>query len=50
MRHLGRKLSQVYDMRLVADYQGDPLETEDAIWAIEQAQIFVDQVQAAFFD
>ena len=46
----GRALSKVYDMRLVADYEGDPLEFDDAMWAIDEAQIFVDAVQATFFE
>ena len=46
---LGRSLSKVHDMRLLADYQGEPIEEVDAVWAIEQANIFFEAIEATFF-
>ena len=39
---LGKALNKVEDLRLVADYRGDELEPEQALWAIEQARAFVE--------
>lgn len=39
---LGKALNKVEDLRLVADYRGDELEPEQALWAIEQARTFVE--------
>lgn len=38
---LGKALNKVEDLRLVADYKGDPVEVEDAAWAVRQARLFV---------
>ena len=38
---LGKALNKVEDLRLVADYKGDPIETENAAWAVQQAEAFV---------
>lgn len=38
---LGRALSKIYDLRLLADYEGDPPTETKAIWAVEQAEAFV---------
>ncbi|MHB1951801.1 MAG: HEPN domain-containing protein [Acidiferrobacteraceae bacterium] len=46
---LGKALNKVEDLRLVADYKGDPLENEDAGWAVQQAEVFVHAMQSAFF-
>ena len=35
---LGKALNKVEDLHLVADYKGDPIETEEAAWAVQQAQ------------
>ena len=38
---LGRSLSKVHAVRLLADYAGDPPDQDTAAWAIEQAETFV---------
>ena len=38
---LGKAINKVEDLRLIADYKGDNIETEQASWAHEQARIFV---------
>lgn len=45
---LGKVLNKVEDLRLIADYKGDPVEKEDAEWAVLQASIFVTSMQATF--
>lgn len=37
----GRALNKVEDLRLIADYRGDPVTVENAAWALEQAQAFL---------
>lgn len=38
---LGKSLNKVEDLRLIADYKGDPVAAEQAQWAVDQATIFV---------
>ena len=38
---LGKTINKVEDLRLLADYLGDQVEKERAIWAVEQAKLFV---------
>ncbi|MHB8454010.1 MAG: HEPN domain-containing protein [Acidiferrobacterales bacterium] len=45
---LGKALNKVEDLRLVADYKGDPVEPEKAAWAVQQAEIFVHAMQSTF--
>jgi uncharacterized protein len=45
---LGKALNKAEELRLVADYKGDPIEKEDSAWAVSQAQAFVEAMQAAF--
>lgn len=45
---LGKALNKVEDLRLVADYKGDPIENEEAGWAVQQAETFVHAMQSAF--
>ncbi|MGP0059344.1 MAG: HEPN domain-containing protein [Beijerinckiaceae bacterium] len=45
---LGSALNKVQRLRQVADYTGDPVSHEDAIWAVEQAEAFVDAMRAKF--
>ena len=45
---LGRSLNKAEDLRLVADYKGDSISTEDAQWAVEAARAFVDEVDFRF--
>ena len=42
----GRSLNKVEDLRLIADYRGDPVTLENAAWALEQASNFLTAVQA----
>ena len=42
----GRALNKVEDLRLIADYRGDPVTLENAAWALEQAQAFLAAVRA----
>jgi len=46
---LGRALNKVEELRRIADYKGDPLEVSDAAWAVQQAQVFVQAMEALFF-
>lgn len=41
----GRALNKVEDLRLIADYRGDPVTMENAAWALEQAQAFLAAIQ-----
>ena len=43
---LGRSLNRVQDLRLTADYLTPPVPTEDAAWAIGEAEMFVAAVRA----
>ena len=45
---LGKSLNKVEELRLAADYKGDAIDQEDAAWAVNQAQAFVQAMQAAF--
>lgn len=37
----GRSLNKVEDLRLIADYKGDPVTLENAAWALAQAEKFL---------
>jgi uncharacterized protein (UPF0332 family) len=37
----GRALNKAEEIRLVADYNGDPVEAEQAEWMARQAELFV---------
>lgn len=45
---LGKALNKAEELRLIADYKGDPIEKEDAAWAVSQAQAFVQTMRATF--
>jgi len=45
---LGKTLNKAEELRLVADYKGNPVEKEDAAWAVSQAQTFVQAMQITF--
>lgn len=45
---LGRAFNRAEDLRLVADYKGDSISTEEARWAVEHAQLFLEQVDCRF--
>lgn len=42
---LGRALNKVEDLRLIADYKGDPVEGRHAAWAVAEAKVFVQAMQ-----
>lgn len=43
----GAALNKVERLRLLADYTGDPVTTDDATWAVEQADAFIDAVRSS---
>ena len=45
---LGKSLNKVEDLRLMADYKGDSILEEDAAWAVNQADIFVETLRTTF--
>jgi uncharacterized protein (UPF0332 family) len=45
---LGAALNKVERLRLLADYTGDPVSNEDAMWAVEQAGVFVAAIRSKF--
>ena len=47
-KELGRSFNKAEDLRLVADYKGDPISLEDAQWTVQQAQAFVEQVEIRY--
>ncbi len=42
----GRSLNKVEDLRLIADYKGDPVTLENAAWALEQSEKLFAAVEA----
>lgn len=46
---LGKSFNKAEDLRLIADYKGDPLEAQDARWVVDQAGAFVGTIHAQFF-
>ncbi len=44
----GRALNQVERLRRLADYIGDPVSLDNAAWAVEQAEAFVEAMHAKF--
>ncbi len=45
---LGRGLNKAEEIRLVADYKGDSVDPEQAVWVVQQAKAFVHAMQAEF--
>ncbi|MEO5671978.1 MAG: HEPN domain-containing protein [Ramlibacter sp.] len=45
---LGKAFNKVEDLRLVADYKGDLIDGEEAQWAVQQAQAFVEEIEKSF--
>ena len=45
---LGRALNRVEEIRLIADYKGDAVEREQAVWAVDQASAFVKAILVEF--
>lgn len=46
---LGRAINRAEELRLVADYTGQPVDAEQTSWAIENAELFVSTIQAKYF-
>lgn len=44
-KDFGRQLTRAHELRLIADYKGDPIEKPDALAIVEQAKSFVTAVQ-----
>jgi len=42
---LGKSFNKVEDLRLIADYKGDPVDAEQAQWAVDQARSFVEALR-----
>jgi len=47
---IGRAFNQMQEIRLVSDYSGDPIEQEQALWAIEQATLMLEKVKRLIND
>ena len=45
---LGRAFNRAEDLRLVADYKGDSISLEEALWAVRHARTFLEQVGERF--
>ncbi len=42
---LGKSINKVEDLRLLADYLDQEVEREKALWAVEQAKLFVEALK-----
>ncbi len=47
-KEIGRSLNLAHEVRLLADYNGDSVEIEDAARVVEQAEAFVSVMKALF--
>jgi uncharacterized protein (UPF0332 family) len=47
---LGRSLNRVHQVRLIADYKGDPVDMDIAIEVARDAKYFVDSLQKQFLE
>ena len=45
---LGRAFNRTEDLRLVADYKGDAITEEEALWALQHAKTFLEEVEKRF--
>jgi uncharacterized protein (UPF0332 family) len=45
---LGRAFNRTEDLRLVADYKGDPITKEEALWAVHHSKSFLEEVDKRF--
>lgn len=45
---LGKTLNKAEELRLIADYKGDPVEIDAASWAVSEAHSFVQVMQDTF--
>lgn len=48
-KNVGRLLNRAHEIRLIADYNGDSVESADAREMVEQAETFVAAMRAEFF-
>lgn len=48
--NLGRAINRAEDLRLLADYTSDPMDAEQTLWAVEQAEHFVSTIQGTLFN
>lgn len=46
---LGRAINRAEELRLVADYTGEPVDAEQASWAVKHADLFVSAIAVEFF-
>ena len=46
--NLGRILNRAEEIRLIADYLGDPVEPDMAALLVEQAEAFIQEIQVKF--
>ena len=47
---LGRALNQVERIRLLADYTGEEITQDKAVWVVEQAAAFVEAMRGSLTD
>ena len=47
---LGRAFNRLHEIRLIADYSGDPVSVDLALRAIAEAQGFVRAIRSLYFD
>lgn len=46
---LGKSINRVEDLRLIADYKGDPVDAAHAAEAVVQAEAFIQAIKIKFF-
>ena len=44
----GKTLNKAEELRLIADYKGDPIENDAASWVVSEAHSFVQMMQDTF--
>jgi uncharacterized protein (UPF0332 family) len=44
----GKSLNKAEELRLIADYKGDPIESDAASWVVSEAHSFVQMMQDTF--
>ena len=44
----GKTLNKAEELRLIADYKGDPIESDAASWVVSEAHSFVQKMQDTF--
>jgi uncharacterized protein (UPF0332 family) len=45
---LGKSLNKAEELRLIADYKGDPIDLNAATWVVSEAHTFVQAMQDTF--